>query len=122
MLNHINLCGRLTRDVELRYTQSQKAVASFTIAVDRDGKDAGTDFIDIVAWNATANFVHDNFRKGSPIILSGRLQMRPWEDKNGNKRIAAEVIADRIYFVPRVKDAEPQFSDMQVVYDGTLPF
>ena len=101
MLNHIVLMGRLTRDPELRYTQSQIPVASFRIAVDRDfgrGEDRQTDFIDVVAWRSTGEFVNKYFHKGSMIVVSGRLQMRDWQDKDGNKRTSAEVVADNVYF------------------------
>ena len=103
MLNHINLMGRLTRDPELRYTASQVPVASFTLAVDRDfaGRDGGerqTDFIDIVAWRNTAEFVSKYFSKGSMAVVSGRLQIRDWTDRDGNKRRSAEVVADNVYF------------------------
>lgn len=98
MLNHIVLMGRLTRDVELRYTNSQKPVASFTLAVDRDGKDNGVDFIDCAAWNGTAEFVNKYFSKGRMAVVSGKLQIRDWTDKEGNKRRAAEVVVRDIYF------------------------
>lgn len=103
MLNHIVLMGRLTRDPELRYTQSQTAVASFSLAVERDfgGRDGGdkqTDFIDIVAWRQTADFVSKYFTKGSLVAVSGRLQIRDWTDRDGNKRRSAEVVADNVYF------------------------
>ena len=102
MLNHIVLMGRLTRDPDLRYTQSQIPVASFRIAVDRDygraGEEKQTDFIDIVAWRQTGEFVSKYFHKGSMIVVSGRLQMRDWQDKDGNKRTSAEVVADNVYF------------------------
>ena len=103
MLNHITLMGRLTRDPELRYTASQIPVASFALAVDRDfgGRDGGerqTDFIDIVAWRNTAEFVSKYFTKGSMAIVSGRLQIRDWTDRDGNKRRSAEVVADNVYF------------------------
>lgn len=103
MLNHITIMGRLTRDPELRRTGSGIAVASFTVAVDRDfsGKDGGekeTDFIDCVAWRQTGEFVSKYFTKGRMIIVSGRLQIRPWTDKEGNKRRSAEVVADNCYF------------------------
>ena len=101
MLNHIVLMGRLTRDPELRYTQSQIPVASFRIAVDRDfgrGEDRQTDFIDVVAWRSTGEFVNKYFHKGSMIVVSGRLQMREWTDRDGNKRTSAEVVADNVYF------------------------
>ncbi len=103
MLNHITLMGRLTRDPELRYTPSGTPVASFSLAVDRDfaSKDGGekqTDFIDIVAWRQTGEFVSKYFSKGSMAVVSGRLQMRDWQDKDGNKRRSAEVVADNVYF------------------------
>ena len=103
MLNHIVIMGRLTRDPELRRTASGVAVASFTLAVDRDytGKDGGekeTDFIDCVAWRSTGEFVSRNFAKGRMACVSGRLQLRNWTDKDGNKRRSAEVLADNVYF------------------------
>ena len=103
MLNHITIMGRLTRDPELRRTGSGIAVASFTVAVDRDfgGRDGGereTDFIDCVAWRQTGEFVSKYFTKGSMIVVSGRLQIRSWNDKDGNKRRTAEVVADNVYF------------------------
>ena len=103
MLNHITIMGRLTRDPELRRTGSGIAVASFTVAVDRDfsGRDGGereTDFIDCVAWRQTGEFVSKYFTKGSMIVVSGRLQIRGWTDKDGNKRRTAEVVADNCYF------------------------
>lgn len=103
MLNHITLMGRLTRDPELRYTQSGTPVASFSLAVDRDfaskeGGEKATDFIDIVAWRQTGEFVSKFFTKGSMAVVSGRLQMREWQDKEGNKRRSAEVVADNVYF------------------------
>ena len=103
MLNHITIMGRLTRDPELRRTGSGIAVASFTVAVDRDfgGRDGGereTDFIDCVAWRQTGEFVSKYFTKGSMIVVSGRLQIRSWTDKDGNKRRTAEVVADNVYF------------------------
>ena len=110
MLNHIVLMGRLTRDPELRRTGSGIAVASFTLAVDRDyaPKDGGareTDFIDIVAWRSTAEFVSKYFSKGRMAVVSGRLQIRPWEDKDGNKRRSAEVVADNVYFGESKRDS-----------------
>ena len=103
MLNHIVIMGRLTRDPELRRTGSGIAVASFSVAVDRDfsGKDGGekeTDFIDCVAWRQTGEFVSKYFTRGSMIVVSGRLQIRSWTDKEGNKRRSAEVVADNVYF------------------------
>ena len=109
MLNHIVLMGRLTRDPELRRTQSGTAVASFTLAVDRDfaSRDGGekqTDFIDIVAWRSTAEFVSTYFSKGRMAVVSGRLQIRDWTDKDGGKRRSAEVVADNVYFGDSKKD------------------
>ena len=103
MLNHITIMGRLVRDPELRRTGSGIAVASFTVAVDRDfgGRDGGereTDFIDCVAWRQTGEFVSKYFTKGRMIVVSGRLQIRSWTDKDGNKRRTAEVVADNCYF------------------------
>lgn len=97
-LNTISISGRLTKDVELRRTPNGKAVASFTLAVDRDKRDAGADFINCVAWEGTAEFVNKYFSKGSPAIVVGRLQTRNYEDKNGNKRTATEVVASSVYF------------------------
>ena len=101
MLNHIVLMGRLTRDPELRRTGSGVAVTSFTIACDRDfGQDGQkeTDFIDVTAWRNTAEFVDKYFSKGRMAVVSGRLQIRSWTDKDGNKRKSAEVVADNVYF------------------------
>ena len=103
MLNHITIMGRLTRDPELRHTQSNTPVASFTVAVDRDfsGRDGGekqTDFIDCVAWRQTGEFVSKYFRKGSMIVVSGKLQSRKWQDRDGNNRTNWDVIADNVYF------------------------
>ena len=103
MLNHIVIMGRLTRDPELRYTQSQTPVVSFSLAVDRDfgGKDGGekqTDFIDCVAWRQTAEFVNKYFTKGRMAVVSGRLQIRDWTDREGGKRRSAEIVADNVYF------------------------
>lgn len=109
MLNHIVIMGRLTRDPELRRTNSGIAVASFTLAVDRDfGKtetgERETDFIDIVAWRSTAEFVSKYFFKGRMAVVSGRLQIRNWTDKEGNKRRSAEIVADNIYFGDSKRD------------------
>lgn len=103
MLNHITIMGRLTRDPELRRTGSGVAVTSFTIAVDRDynpkdGAEKETDFIDCNAWRGAAEFIAKYFTKGSMAIVSGRLQIRNWTDKDGNKRRNAEVVADSVYF------------------------
>lgn len=108
-LNKIDLMGRLVRDPELRHTGSGVPVASFTLAVDRDfaDKQSGqkeTDFIDITAWRSTAEFVSKYFTKGRMAVVSGRLQMRKWEDKDGNKRTSAEVVAENVYFGDSKKD------------------
>ena len=111
MLNHITIMGRLTRDPELRRTGSGVAVASFTVAVDRDfGKNENgekeTDFIDCVAWRQTGEFVSKYFTKGRMAVVSGRLQIRSWTDKDGNKRRTAEVIADNVYFGDSRRDGD----------------
>ena len=110
MLNHIVIMGRLIRDPELRRTGSGTAVASFTLAVDRDYKTDGgeleTDFIDCVAWRQTGEFVSKYFTKGRVAVVSGRLQIRPWTDKEGNKRTSAEIVADNVYFGSSKRDSE----------------
>lgn len=110
MLNHVTIMGRLTRDPELRRTGSGIAVASFTVAVDRDyaSKEDGereTDFIDCVAWRQTGEFVSKYFTKGRMIVVDGRLQVRNWTDKDGNKRRSTEVIADNCYFGDSKRDS-----------------
>lgn len=138
MLNKIILMGRLTRDPELRRTGSGTAVASFALAVDRDFKSQSgekeTDFIDIVAWRATAEFVSKYFSKGRMAVVEGRLQPRDWTDKQGNKRRSAEVVADNVYFGDSKKDVPNSgtsapvpvdaHSDLAEVdaEDGELPF
>lgn len=118
MLNRIILMGRLTHDPELRRTQSDTPVCSFSLAVDRDYKRDGekeTDFIDIVAWRSTADFVSKYFTKGRMAVVEGRLQIRDWTDKEGGKRRNAEVIADNVYF----GDPKPKDSGSDVpAYDG----
>ena len=136
MLNKIILMGRLTRDPELRHTQSGTAVASFTLAVDRDFKDQSgekaTDFIDVVSWGNTGEFVSKHFTKGRMAVVAGRLQVRDWTDKEGNKRRTYEVVADNVYFGDSKKDGgnsptanstgDNQFSDMNDDYDDELPY
>ncbi len=111
MLNRIILMGRLTRDPELRRTQSGTAVTSFTLACDRDFKSQSgekeTDFIDIVAWRNTAEFVSKYFTKGRMAIVEGRLQIRDWTDKDGGKRRSAEVVADNVHFGDSKRDSNP---------------
>lgn len=136
MLNHIVIMGRLTRDPELRCTSNGTSVASFTLAVDRDFKNANgdreTDFIDVVAWRNTAEFVYKHFGKGRMAVVSGRLQIRTWTDKDGSKRKTAEIVADSVYFgdsKPAQENytgqtfAKPEqtFSDIEET-DGDLPF
>lgn len=111
MLNRIVLMGRLTRDPELRHTQAGTPVASFSLAVERDFKDKATgekstDFIDIVAWRQTAEFVSRFFTKGRMAVVEGRLQLRDWTDKDGNKRRTAEVLAEHVYFGDSKREAE----------------
>lgn len=110
MLNRIVLMGRLTRDPELRRTGSGTAVSSFSIAVDRDFKgqsgEKETDFIDIVAWRNTAEFVSKHFTKGRMAVVEGRLQIRDWKDKEGNNRRSAEVVADNVYFGDSKRDGD----------------
>lgn len=121
MLNHITLQGRLVRDVELRSTQSGTPVASLTIACERDyqQKDKQADFVDIVAWNKTAEFISKYFVKGSDIIVSGRLQSRKWETKDGDKRTSWEVVADNVYFSGRKNDTN---GFAEVDDDDDIPF
>ncbi len=130
MLNHITLAGRLVADPELRRTQSGIAVASFNLAVDQDYKaqngERGVDFIPIVAWRGTAEFAEKYFEKGQMAIISGRLSTRRYEDKNGNKRTAYEVVASNIYFAgskakPNTDEA-PQRYDELLDDDPDLPF
>lgn len=131
MLNKIILMGRLTRDPDLRHTQSGTAVASFSLAVDRDYKDQGgareTDFIDIVAWRSTAEFVSKYFFKGRMAAVVGRLQVRDWTDRDGAKRRSYEVIADSVYFgdSKRASDSDAdagEFRELPEEEEGELPF
>lgn len=140
MLNKVFIMGRMVRDPELRHTQSGTAVSSFTLAVERDFKDKqtgekATDFIDVVAWRGTAEFVSRFFSKGRMAVVVGSLQIRAWEDKEGNKRRTAEVIAESVYFGDSKRDADPldkladdaapvapagEFAELDD--DGKLPF
>ena len=136
MLNHIVIMGRMTRDPELRQTNSGTAVAPFTLAVDRDFADKVTgqrecDFIDCVAWKGTAEFVSRYFTKGRMAVVEGRLQIREWTDKNGNKRKSAEIVADHVYFGDSKRDGggqaapastEPTPMTELPEDDGELPF
>ncbi len=109
MLNKVVLMGRLTRDPELKHTQTNTSVTSFTLAVDRSfarqGEERQTDFIDIVAWRNTAEFVTRYFRKGQLVAVSGRLQTRKWQDNQGNNRTAYEVVADEVFFAESRRDS-----------------
>lgn len=114
MLNVISICGRMVRDPELRHTQSGKSVCSFTLAVDRDFKNNGekeVDFLDCVAWGNTADFVSRYAEKGRMLMVTGRLQIREWTDKEGNKRRNAEIIASNAYFGDSRKEITPQEQD-----------
>ena len=131
MLNKCFLLGRMTKDPEIRRTNGGIAVTSFTLAVDRDFKTNGekeTDFIDVVAWRNTAEFVSKYFSKGRMAIVEGRLQIRDWTDKNGNKRRTAEVVADNVYFGDSKKEnkQEPEYKQADLAEiseeDGELPF
>lgn len=135
MLNKIVIQGRLCSTPELRRTQSGTAVTSFTLAVDRDFKNQSgekeTDFIDIVAWSNIAEFVSNYFKKGDMAIVSGRLQSRRWEDRDGNKRTAIEIVAENVYFCgPKKSQQEQNFNQLADAVDkfqeieepGNLPF
>ena len=125
MLNHITIMGRLTRDPELRRTCTGIAVASFTVAVDRDfaDKQSGqkeTDFLDCVAWRQTGEFVSKYFTKGRMIVVSGRLQIRSWNDKDGNKRRSAEIVADNCYFGDSKNDSAAQSASSYPATEAAL--
>lgn len=128
MLNSIALMGRITRDPELKYTPSEKPVTSFTLAVDRDGKDAGVDFLDCVAWEANATLVDRFFKKGNLMIVRGRLRIKEWMGKDETKKRAPEIVVERVYFVEkksesnRPADAVPSSFTEIDEGDGELPF
>lgn len=125
MLNYIVIMGRMTRDPELRYTRNNTPIANFTLACDRDLGDKQTDFIDCVAWRKTGEFVNNYFRKGSMAVVVGRLQIRDWQDKDGNKRKTAEIVCDNVYFGEAKRDSAPQQKPGFVEIgdeDGELPF
>lgn len=141
MLNHIVVMGRFVRDPEFRKTQSGVSVVSFTLAVDRDyknGDEKVADFIDCTAWRGTADFVSKYFTKGRMAVVSGSLQSRKWEDKEGNKRTSWEIQAQNVYFADSKRDSDGQsggykpagaavdagpgdFSELDEA-DGELPF
>lgn len=133
MLNKAILMGRLTADPELKHTQNNIPVTSFTLAVDRTfGKEKQTDFLDIVAWRNTAEFVSKWFSKGMLVAVSGRMQTRTWEDKQGNKRKTTEVVADEVFFAEGKRGQEeegsgafvllPPDEDFMPAGDMELPF
>lgn len=119
-LNVITIMGRIAKDIELRRTNNGTAVASFTVAVDRDFDKGKTDFIECVAWKNTAEFAAKYFGKGSKVVLTGQLQMRDWEDKNGNKRRNAEIIVGSMYFADSKKAEGNGFTEIED--DEDLPF
>ena len=127
-LNRIVIMGRICNDIELRRTNSGTAVTTFTLAVERDFKgqngEKETDFIDINAWRNTAEFASKYFSKGRMAVVEGRLQIRAWTDKEGNKRKNAEVVAENIYFADSKKEAgtAPTQEFAEIEDDGGLPF
>ena len=133
MLNNVVIMGRLTRDPELRRTQGGTAVTSFTMAVDRDFKSQSgekeTDFIDVVAWRNTGEFAAKYLAKGRMAAVEGRIQVRDWQDKDGNRRKSVEVVADNVYFADSKRDSKPQDTPAtnepdfdEIEDDGDLPF
>lgn len=131
MLNNVIIMGRLTRDPELRRTQGGTAVTSFTMAVDRDFKSQSgekeTDFIDVVAWRNTGEFAAKYLAKGRMAAVEGRIQVRDWQDKDGNRRKSVEVVADNVYFADSKRDSKPQESRVgqefdEIEDDGDFPF
>lgn len=131
MLNSVIIMGRLTRDPELRRTQGGTAVTSFTMAVDRDFKSQSgekeTDFIDVVGWRNTGEFAAKYLAKGRMAAVEGRIQVRDWQDKDGNRRKSVEVVADNVYFADSKRDSKPQESrdDQEfdeIEDDGDFPF
>lgn len=132
MLNKVILMGRLTKDPEIRVTQSQISVASFTLAVERSFKSQNeerqTDFINIVCWRSTADFVGKYFTKGQLVAVSGRLQTRSWDDNEGKKRYATDVVADEVFFAEGKRDSATANNSMEssdfsaITDDDNLPF
>lgn len=128
MLNKAFLMGRLTRDPALRHTTTGTPIANFSIAVDRDFKDRttgerSTDFLDVVVWRQTAEFVAQNFTKGRMIVVEGRIQTRSWTANDGTKRTAVEIVADQVYFADSKREpttaALPEFEPID---DDAIPF
>lgn len=127
MLNKAVMVGRLTADPELRQTPNGVNVCSFTVAVNRPGKDKGTDFIDCVAWRSTSEFICKYFHKGDAIGIDGSIQTRNFEDKNGNKRKAVEVLCDQVSFLPGAKEKQAEqiektSLDVEIYDSEDLPF
>lgn len=133
MLNTITVMGRLTKDPELRRTGSGTAVTNFTLAVERDFKDSNggkeTDFIEVVTWRNTAEFVSKYFAKGRMVCVNGRLQIRDYTDKDGNKRKVSEIVADSVYFADSKDKADKpaqapaaSYSDYDDYDDDDCPF
>lgn len=122
MLNKIIVHGRITKDIELKRTNSGKGVTNFSVAVDRDRKnpdgERDVDFLDVVAWDKTAEFISKYFSKGSEIVLSGRLQVRTWKDEAGSSRRAAEIVVESVDFCGTKKES----SVVEIEDDGSLPF
>lgn len=118
-MNYIAVMGRITKDIELRRTNNGTSVASFTVAVDRDFDKGKTDFIECVAWKDKAEFAAKYFSKGSKCVVTGQLQMRDWEDKNGNKRRNAEIVVSSMYFADSKKETgysalvEPEIAEIE---------
>ena len=128
MLNSITLMGRMTKDPEMRRTESGIAVTSFSLACERDyapqGGERGIDYVDVVCWRNAAEFVEKYFSKGMMAIVTGRLQIRVWTDKDGNKRRSAEILADHVYFGEGKKDRGESNQDFSELNDDdpTIPF
>lgn len=121
--NKVIIGGRLTQDVELKTTQSGVSVVSFSVAVNRKGAERKTDFIDVTAWRATAEFISKYFKKGSSICIVGTLQKREWTDNNGNKRYATEVVAEEATFVDSKNDSGASVPELaEHDPDDDLPF
>ena len=117
-MNKVELLGRLTKDPEIKYTQTNNtAVANFSLAVNRrftkEGEERQADFINIIAWGKTAEFCNKYFKKGMQIALVGRIQTRNWEDEQGQKHYVTEVIAEEVYFADSKKEQQEPQSDMQ---------
>lgn len=121
MLNTAILMGRLVKDPEMRSTQSGTPVCSFTLAVNRRGKDDGTDFLDIVAWSKTAEFVSKYFQKGQLVAVKGRIQTRTWEDQNNNKRKSTEIVAEEVHFAESKRNSEAPADDPMMGGFAPLP-